>query len=221
MSKPNVVFIMSDDHALDAVGCYATRLKHLVHTPNIDQLAKDGARFKQAAVENAICSPGRAACYSGQYTHGHGVFMLGKAINNASQTWPKLLDDAGYDTCVVGKWHLENEPPSIFPGYSAVVHAHNQGMWFNPMFRVKTRDGTATEFQHPEGYASDAYTDYALNWLETLRDKSKPFALSLNFKAPHSTYEYPDRYLDYHSDVRDFGPPASLHDGNRRSEERR
>ena len=206
--KPNVVFFMADDHAISTVGCYADRLKHLVHTPNIDQLAKDGMKFTQATVENAICSPGRAGHYSGRYTHSHMVFMLNKELNNPNVTWPKILDDAGYDTAVVGKWHLKNEPDTIFPGYSATVH--DQGKWFNPKYSVKSRTGGDKEVQHPEGYTSDAYTSYALNWLDKVRDTSKPFALSLNFKAPHSHYEWPDRYSDLHTEVRDFANPETL-----------
>ena len=210
MSRPNVLFFLSDDHARGAVGLYADRLKGIVETPNIDRIGRDGVAFMECAAENSICSPGRAAAYSGQHTRRHGVFMLGKGMEEPKASWPRVLDDAGYDTAVIGKWHLENPPDEVFPGFSAVVKG--QGEWFDPQFEVRRR-GQAEETQsHPGGYTSDAYTDIALDWLKTKRDPSKPFALSMNYKNMHHSFEYPDRYLDYKSDLRDFADPASLMD---------
>lgn len=210
MNRPNVVFFLSDDHSRGAVGLYADRLKGIVDTPNIDRIGKEGVAFWQCAVENSICSPGRAGAYSGQFTNRHKVFMLGKSINEPQNSWPRVLDDAGYDTAVVGKWHLENTPETIFPGFSATVSG--QGQWFDPSFRTHIRGEEATTNSHPGGFSTDVYTDIMLDWLETKRDPTKPFAISLNHKNMHSSFEYPDRYKDYRSDLRDFHEPDSLMD---------
>ena len=214
--KPNVVYFLSDDHSRAAVGIYSGRLKDIIETPNIDRIGKEGIYFKECAAENSICSPGRAAAYSGQFTNKHRVFMLGKAVNDPSETWPKLLDDAGYDTAVIGKWHLKNDPETIFPGFSAITgvtgKANSQGEWFDPHLRVHRRGEATTTISHPGGYSADVYTDMMLDWLDTKRDPNKPFALSLNYKQMHSSMEYPDRYLDYKSDLRDFADPKSLLD---------
>lgn len=216
MNRPNVVYFLSDDHSRGAVGIYADRLKAIVDTPNIDRIARNGIYFTEVAAENSICSPGRAAAYSGQFTNMHGVFMLGKMMNYPQDSWPKRLDDAGYDTAVVGKWHLDNDPETIFPGYSAVVgttkFANNQGEWFDPYFRVHRRGEPAAFLSHPGGFSTDVYTDMMLDWLETKRDPNKPFAISLNHKNMHSSWEYPDRYKNYQSNLRDFHDPESLLD---------
>jgi len=216
MVRPNVVYFLSDDHSRGAVGLYADRLKDVMETPNIDNLGKEGIYFKECAAENSICSPGRAAAYSGQFTNRHGVFMLGKAMRDPQNSWPKILDDSGYDTAVIGKWHLDNQPETVFPGFSAITgvtgKANNQGEWFDPHMRVHMRGRETTSVSHPGGFSSDVYTDMMLDWLETKRDPSKPFAISLNYKQMHSSMEYPDRYLNYKSDLRDFHDPKSLLD---------
>jgi arylsulfatase A-like enzyme len=182
-AKPNILFILSDDHALEAIGAYDSWLKDYVRTPAMDWLAAEGMRFNNLCVNNSICSPSRASILTGQYSHRNGVPMLNGSINDDSPVFSEELRKAGYQTAVYGKWHLAS-PPRGFDDYAITKR---QGAYFNPSF---TRPNGQEKH---EGYYADIYTDVALDWLQK-RDKAKPFALCVHYKGPHHPYDYPERW---------------------------
>jgi len=185
--KPNIIFIMSDDHAFQAISAYDDKL---IETPNIDRLADEGIRFNRAYVTNSICSPSRAVILTGKHSHLNGVRNNINVFDSVQQTFPKLLQKAGYETAVIGKWHLKSEPSGF--DYWRVLP--DQGVYYQPKFR--TPDGIITK----QGYVTDVITDLALEWLDNLRDKDKPFMLMYQHKAPHRSWlpsqEYLDEFMD-------------------------
>ena len=213
LAQPNILFIMSDDHASEAIGAYGSWLKKYCSTPTIDRLAAEGMRFTNVCCNNSICSPSRATILTGQYSHKNGVPSLNGAINEDSPQVAAQLQKAGYQTAIFGKWHLTSQPK----GFDVYKVTRGQGSWFDPVFFTKTgqwygkkkkRDRVPGE-KH-EGYCSDVYTDQALQWLKA-RDAKKPFCMMLHFKAPHHSYEYPERWKDYLKDTLIPEPP-SLHE---------
>jgi arylsulfatase A-like enzyme len=198
--RPNILFIFSDDHGYQAISAYdSSRNK----TPNIDRIAKEGMRFTRAFVTNSICGPSRAVVQTGKYNHLNG-FPDNSAqawFNPAQQTAPKLLQASGYNTAVVGKWHL-NSDPAGFDYWSILI---GQGPYYNP--RMKTADGMV---EH-SGYTTDIITDVTLDWLKNKRDKNKPFFLMYQHKAPHRQWEPAPRYLDKYKDVT-IAEPETLFD---------
>lgn len=184
-SRPNMVVVLVDDHAFEAISAYGSYLKDYARTPAIDRLAKEGMRFDNFTCCNSICSPSRAAILTGQYSHKNGVLNLNGSINESSPQYPVELQKAGYQTWVVGKWHLGSQPK----GYDKHMVVHKQGNYFDPTFRGS--EGTWER----EGYSTDVYTDIAMDWLEN-RDPEKPFLLCLQFKAPHHDYGHAERYDD-------------------------
>src|SRR5947209_6926559 len=162
--RPNILYIMSDDHAYQAISAYGSNRNK---TPNIDRIAKEGMRFDRAFVTNSICGPSRAVMMTGKYSHLNGFPDNGPTawFNGEQQTVSKLLRGAGYTTAVVGKWHLNSDPIG-FDFWSILI---GQGPYYNP--RMKTSDGLV---EH-QGYTTDIITDVALDWLKTKRDKAKPF----------------------------------------------
>lgn len=208
-SRPNVLFIMSDDHAAHAIGAYGSRLAALNPTPTLDRLAQEGMRFGQAFVANSICTPARATVLTGQHSHVNGVRILNDPLPVAQQHLPRLAGEAGYETAVIGKWHLVEEP-GAFDHYAVMP---GQGSYFNPLLHVKgegewpdnqVRFGGNYNSQHE----SDVITDLSLEWLEN-RDRSRPFFLMHQFKAPHDNFENAERYDFLYDDVY-IPEPASL-----------
>ncbi|MEG3604277.1 MAG: sulfatase [Verrucomicrobiota bacterium] len=181
--SPNFVVVLADDHAFEAISCYGTYLKNHAKTPNIDRLAKEGMRFDEFVCANSICSPSRATILTGQYSHLNGVTGLNGSINEDSPQYPEQLLEAGYETFLVGKWHLKSPPK----GYLKHMTVKGQGKYFDPTFNGS--EGTINK----KGYSSDVYTDLALDWLKN-RNRDKPFLLSLQFKAPHHDYGHAQRY---------------------------
>ena len=200
--RPNILFIFSDDHALDAISAYGGPLKEVAPTPNIDRLAKEGAVFTRSYCSNSICGPSRAAILTGKHSHINGFLDNDNARFDGSQTtFPKLLQDAGYQTSLVGKWHLVSRPTGfdhweILPG---------QGSYYNPDFI--TTAGPA----RVKGYCTDIITDKAIAWLESGRDKSKPFVLMCQHKAPHRNWSPAPRHYGLFKDVT-LPEPATLFD---------
>ena len=198
--RPNIVFIMADDHALEAISCYGKLLKDHARTPNIDRIANEGMRFNNVCCNNSICSPSRASILTGQYSHANGVRGLGGKIN-AESPWVSVeLKKRGYQTAVFGKWHLGSKPK----GFDDYGVTKGQGKYFNPTF--STPRGT----KKYQGYSTDVYTDVALKWLAA-RDKTKPFCLMLQFKAPHHPYDYADRHAGLLEGV-NVPEPANLYE---------
>ncbi|MEQ6118988.1 sulfatase [Reichenbachiella sp. MALMAid0571] len=195
---PNILFIMSDDHAFQAVSAYGHGLNN---TPNIDRIAKEGAIFNKGFVTNSICAPSRAAMLTGKHS-----FVNGKVDNMQPFDWEqpnfaKLLQQAGYQTALIGKIHLNGLPLGF--DYSSVLPG--QGNYYNPDF---IENGVKKRFP---GYVTSITTDLALDWLDKKRDKEKPFLLLYHQKAPHRNWKPEEKYLTLFDD-KTFDPPANYFD---------
>ena len=177
--QPNLVFIMSDDHATHAISAYGSRINQ---TPNMDRIADGGMRFDAAFCTNSICTPSRAAVLTGTYNHVNGVTTLDTPMDNRLQTYPKLMRSAGYQTAIFGKWHLGHGPGHDPTGFDAWAVLPDQGEYHHPVFL--TPEGEVTI----GGYATDIITDMSIDWLGG-RDRDRPFALMVHHKAPHRTWE--------------------------------
>ena len=198
--RPNILFIMADDHTREGISAYGSWLKDYCKTPNIDRLAKEGMLFTNTFCNNSICSPSRASILTGQYSHTNGVTKLRGKLRPGAPMFTKELQKAGYATALVGKWHLMNEPE----GYDYHVRVLDQGTYFNPKL-------IGSENLTPKGYSADVFTDIALKWLDQKRDKTKPFMMSLHFKAVHSAFECPKRYDALYADET-IPEPATLYE---------
>jgi N-acetylglucosamine-6-sulfatase len=200
--RPNILFIFSDDHAVNAISSYGGSLANVAPTPNIDRIAREGILFKNSFCANSICGPSRACILTGKHSHKNGFMRNSRKPFDQSQwTVAKSLQQAGYQTAVIGKWHLKSDPVGfdhweIFPG---------QGSYYNPVFLQM--DGSKKKV---EGYATDLATEKSLNWLES-RDKNKPFFLMCQHKAPHRTFAPALRHLGTLDDV-EIPEPDSLFD---------
>lgn len=200
--RPNILFVFSDDHAVNAISSYGGPLKNVTRTPNIDRLAREGALYQNSFCANSICGPSRATILTGKHSHANGYMRNSRQGFDQSQwTVAKALQKAGYQTAVIGKWHLKSTPLGfdhwdILPG---------QGNYYNPAFIGM--DGNRTRVP---GYATDITTDKALKWLDQ-RDKSKPFFLMCQHKAPHRTFAPALRHLGKLDEV-EIPEPTSLFD---------
>ncbi|EDM29188.1 mucin-desulfating sulfatase (N-acetylglucosamine-6-sulfatase) [Lentisphaera araneosa HTCC2155] len=205
-SKPNILFIMADDHTKQAIGCYGSRLSKLNPTPTIDRLASQGIQFDNVFCSNAICTPSRASIITGQYSQTNGVLDLNGSIGPDKQFLPKEMKKAGYETAMIGKWHLKKEPATF--DYYCVLPG--QGLYHNPIFNIRgSKPWPKNTITKKDQHSSDAITDISLHWLKNERDKSKPFFLMHHFKAPHDMFEYAKRYESYLEDVH-IPEPESL-----------
>jgi len=197
-ARPNILFIMADDHAAHAIGAYGSRINK---TPNIDRIAREGMLFRNAFVTNSICTPSRATILTGKYSHVNGTYLVGQRFDGSQQTFPKLLQQAGYETAVVGKWHLGSEPTG-FDYWNILI---GQGPYYNP---PTIENGTKAKH---EGYTTDIITDIALKWLKDGRDKSKPFMLKYHHKAPHREWTPGPNHIDQF-DGETIAEPSNLYD---------
>lgn len=182
--RPNIIYIMADDHASHAIGAYGSKI---CETPNIDRLAKEGMRFTNCFNVNSLCAPSRAALITGRYNSHNGFFRNRDKFDGSQLTFPKLLQKAGYKTSLIGKWHLGTEPTG-FDYYSVL---DGQGQYFNSKFKTSGKKWNETEIV--KGYVTDVITDKAIDWLKKC-DQSKPFCLMVHHKAPHGPYVYPEKY---------------------------
>ena len=207
--KPNILFIMSDDHAAHSIGAYGGRLAEVDPTPTLDRLAAEGMLLTNVFCTNSICTPSRATIMTGQYSHVNGVKTLNGRVKKANQHLPRLLKQAGYETAMVGKWHLKEEPAE-FDYYSVLP---GQGLYFNPEFRIRGKLPWPKNTMRMRGYdsrhSSDAITELSLRWLKQRKQKDKPFFLMHHFKAPHDNFENAERYDWLYQDV-DIPEPDSL-----------
>lgn len=195
--QPNIVIMMTDDHTCQALSCYDNRL---VETPNLDRLADEGMLFENCYVANAISGPSRACILTGKYSHKNGFTDNARTFDGSQQTFPKLLHEAGYQTAMIGKWHLNSDPQG-FDFWSILVA---QGEYYSPLF---IENG---EERVEPGYVTDVITDKAIGWLEQ-RDKNRPFAMLYYHKAPHRNWMPAQRHLGIFDD-KTFPEPETLLD---------
>ncbi len=208
--RPNIIFIMSDDHAAPAVSAYGGFLSGVFQTPNLDRLANEGVRFDNAFCTNSICTPSRASVLTGKYSHKNGVYTLVERISDEQTTFPKLLRAEGYYTGMIGKWHLHTEPKG-FDYWKVMI---GQGLYHDPIYCEKGKgwsrspeEGVGVTYK---GYVTDINTDFALEFLEN-RPRHKPFSLLLHYKAPHDEWEYSEKYKDLLADI-EVPEPETLYD---------
>jgi len=208
--KPNIIFIMSDDHASSAISAYGSHLTEVFKTPNIDRLADEGAKLENCFVTNAICTPSRATILTGKYSHKNGVYtLLGKV--RKQENVASILQQNGYATNVIGKWHLHTEPF----GFDTYDVLPGQGKYIDPKFKDKAklkRSFKLDRGQQYEGYSTDIIGDKAVDWMKN-RDADEPFFLMCHFKAPHRPWDPAPRYNDFLKDVT-IPEPSNLHDDN-------
>ena len=203
--RPNVLYIMSDDHTAHAIGAYGGRLAKLNPTPTIDRLAKEGMRFENVFCTNSICTPSRACVLTGQYPHVNGVYDLGGRIESDRQFLAREMKKAGYHTAMVGKWHLKLEPAAF--DYYCVLPG--QGKYHNPDFRIRgDQPWPRNTITFAGKHSSDAITDITLNWLKDGWDQEKPFFLMHHYKAPHDYFDNAKRYQSYLADIEIPQPPS-------------
>ena len=196
--RPNIVFIMTDDHAAQAISAYGHPVSKLAPTPNIDRIANNGVKFNNNFCTNSICGPSRAVILTGKHSHLNGFRMNGETFDGSQPTLPKYLKEAGYQTALFGKWHLHGSPEG-FDDWNILV---DQGNYYNPDF-IKNKDTTRIE-----GYATDIITEMGLDWLRNNRDKEKPFMLMVQHKAPHRNWMPALRHINKYDSI-EFPLPES------------
>ena len=195
--QPNILYIMSDDHASHAISAYGSRINR---TPQIDRIAAGGMRMDNCFCTNSICTPSRAAILTGQYSHRNGVYTLSDPLDSGRNNVAKELQKAGYQTAMIGKWHLHNDPAgfdywNILPG---------QGLYHDPVFIEGGQKKKHT------GYCTDLIGDFSLEWLER-RDPKKPFFLMSHHKAPHRSWQPAPKYANLF-DGQTIPEPDNLYD---------
>ncbi len=196
--RPNILFIMADDHGYQALSCYGSRVNQ---TPNLDRLAREGMRFDRCYVTNSICGPSRAVILTGKYSHLNGFKNNGDRFDGSQQTVAKLLQKAGYQTAMFGKWHLKSTPTG-FDYYHILI---GQGPYYNPA--MLTPEGRVKH----TGYTTEVITDELLKWFKNGRDADKPFFVMYHHKAPHRNWQPGPKYLHHYDDVT-LAEPDTLFD---------
>ncbi len=186
--RPNILFIFSDDHATHAISAYGSRINS---TPHIDRLAREGMLFRNCFCTNSICAPSRAVILTGKHSHQNRQLTNRERFDGSQQTFPKLLQGAGYQTAMIGKWHLKSDPT----GFDHWEILRGQGTYYNPVLRTATGETTHT------GYVTDIVTDRAIDWIETRRDDNKPFMLMCQHKAPHRNWKPGPKHLTLYDGV--------------------
>lgn len=213
LKKKNILFIFSDDHALQAIGAYGSKINK---TPNIDRLAAQGTVFRNSFCGNSLCGPSRAMVLTGKHSHANGFRQNYDRFDGSQQTFPKLLQKAGYQTAVIGKWHLISEPT----GFDHFDILPGQGAYYNPNMFKKGEDNGKTKHERGtkySGYVTDIITDKSIEWLDKTRDKAKPFMLMCQHKAPHEPWDPPLKNLYNYDGVTIPEPPTLFDDYKNRS----
>ena len=201
MTKPNILFIMSDDHASHAMSCYGSRINQ---TPNLDRIAREGMRFDNCFCTNSLCEPSRAGILTGTYNHVNGVTTIGAHLDNRLENVAKILQRDGYQTAIVGKWHLGQGTDHWPTGFDYWNILQGQGPYFDPEM---VRNGEKVQYS---GYTTDLITDLSLDWLKG-RDRERPFFLMYHHKAPHRHWEPDDKHAQLYEDV-DIPEPRTFDD---------
>ena len=201
MPRPNILFIMTDDHAAHAMSCYRSRINQ---TPNLDRIAQGGMLFNNCFCTNSLCEPSRAAILTGTYNHINEVTTIGAHIDNRQENVAKILQRNGYQTAIVGKWHLGQGPAHWPTGFDYWNILQGQGPYFDPEMVC---NGEKVQY---EGYTTDLITDLSLEWLKE-RDKEKPFFMMYHHKAPHRPWDPDDKHADMYEDI-DIPTPDTFDD---------
>jgi len=198
--QPNIVFLFADDLTCQAISTYGDERK-LLETPNMDRIAREGMRFDRCLVTNSICGPSRATILTGKYSHLNGFYNnSNSSFDGSQQTFPKLLQAAGYQTALIGKWHLQTDPT----GFDYWHILNGQGIYYNPPMYQQGKQTRHT------GYVTDIITDLSIDWLKQ-RDANKPFLLMCQHKAPHREWSPALRDLGFDKD-RQYPEPPTLFD---------
>ena len=201
--RPNILYIMCDDHSYQTISAYGSAVSQLAPTPNIDRLAQEGMRFDRAFVENSLSTPSRACLMTGLYSHQNGQQQLAEGIDTSKTFFPELLQTAGYETAMIGKWHMSCEPK----GFDFYYVLDDQGQYYNPTFKSPNTNG---EFVQESGYATSLITQHAIEFLDS-RDAEKPFCLMVHHKAPHRNWMPEQKYIGLYEDV-EFPLPETFWD---------
>lgn len=201
--RPNIVFIFTDDHARQAIGAYGSRINT---TPNLDRLASQGMLFRNCFCTNSVCAPSRAVILTGKHSHINGMISNRERFDGSQPTLPKLLGEAGYETAIIGKWHLKSDPT----GFDHWEVLPGQGRYYNPNF-LKPVDGKVETVTYT-GYATDVITDLSIEWLKNRSDPSRPFLLMSQHKAPHRHFEPNLDHLMMYEDETIPEPPTLFDD---------
>ena len=203
VQRPNIVFFLVDDHALKALSAYEGSL---IETPNLDRIANKGMRFDAACVTNAICAPSRTVILTGTHSHINGVIDNGSRFDAAQPTFPLLMQEAGYQTALIGKWHLKSDPVG-FDYWEILI---GQGQYYAPEF-IRSMNGSEPEKNSLSGYCTDVTTDLTIDWLTDKRNPHKPFLLLCHHKAPHRSWLPGPNQLQLFKDTQ-FPEPETLFD---------
>ncbi|TGV02173.1 sulfatase family protein [Flavivirga rizhaonensis] len=215
--RPNIIFIMADDHATQAISAYGHPISQLAPTPNIDRIADEGAIFKNNFCTNSICGPSRAVILTGKHSHVNGFRMNGDRFDGNQQTFPKLLQKAGYKTAMFGKWHLHGLPQ----GFDYWNILQDQGNYYNPNFISINTQTQKIDTTMVKGYATDIVTEDAIRYLDEIKDAETPFMLMVQHKAPHRNWMPALRHANKYDTVK-FPVPETYftnHEGSTASKE--
>lgn len=215
--RPNIVYIMADDHAEQAISAYGHPIGKLAPTPNIDRIADEGVLFKNNFCTNSLCGPSRAVVLTGKFSHINGFRMNGESFDGSQPTFPKMLQKEGYKTGLVGKWHLNGLPQ----GFDYWNILEDQGHYYNPTFIKQGEQGKTADTLDIPGYATDIITNQALDFMKTAKDEGQPFMLMVQHKAPHRNWMPAIRHLNKYDSIK-FPLPDTYftnHEGSLGSQE--
>lgn len=205
--RPNILFILSDDHTSQAWGIYGGVLKDYVHTPNISRLADEGCVLDNCFCTNSICTPSRAAILTGQYSHRNGVYTLSDALSPDSMNIAKVFQQNGYQTAIIGKWHLKKKPA----GFDYFNVLWDQGRYWDPILMSEENftEGPEGGAEY-KGFSTDVIAGLTIDWIKQ-RNAEKPFLAFCHFKATHEPYDFPERFKNLYDGV-ELPEPESLFD---------
>lgn len=213
-ARPNIVFILTDDQRFDELGI----LNPALHTPNLDKLARGGIHFRNAVVTTALCSPSRASIITGRYMHRHGVVDNNAAMAPGTPLVSQRLQDLGYDTAFVGKWHMGGDTDAPQPGFRHWVSFAGQGNYWPDQVVGESANSAQGNVLNVDGrrvpqtgYITDELTGYSMDWLRKGRDKTKPFFLYLSHKALHADFKPAKRHIGQYAGT-PFPDPATMKD---------
>jgi arylsulfatase A-like enzyme len=195
--RPNIIYIMADDHAMQAISAYGHPISKLAPTPNIDRIANEGVLFQNNFCTNSICGPSRAVVLTGKFSHVNGFRMNGDRFDGSQQTFPKLLQKAGYKTAIIGKWHLYGLPQG-FDYWNVLT---DQGNYYNPDFISVNEQSKKVDTTRVFGYATDIITDNAIDYISKAKDSDQPFMLMVHHKAPHRNWMPALRHINKYDSI--------------------